>query len=69
VERQHLCGVLDAQNELAAVMTRKRPREQRGARAADVQVAGGGGAKRVRIMARPGGKRGHFTRLGLTVCV
>ena len=38
-------GVFDAQDELAAVMTRERPREQRGARAADMQITGGGGGE------------------------
>jgi hypothetical protein len=38
-------SVLDAQDELAAVAARVRPREERGARAAYVQVAGGAGRK------------------------
>ena len=33
-------GVFDAQNECAAVMPREEPVEERGARAADVEVAG-----------------------------
>ena len=36
-------GVLDAQDEGAAVPAREEPVEERGAGAADVQVAGGGG--------------------------
>ena len=38
-------GVLDAQDELAAVLARVGPGEQRGARAADVQIAGGAGGE------------------------
>ena len=36
-----LVRILDAQDERAAVMPREEPVEQRGARAADVQIAGG----------------------------
>ena len=38
-------GVLDAQDEGAAVLARIQPGEQRGARAADVQVTGGARGK------------------------
>lgn len=38
-------GVLDAQDELAAAAARLQPAVQRGARAADVQVAGGAGGE------------------------
>ena len=38
-----LVGVLDAQQELAAMLPSKEPVEERGARAAHVQVAGRGG--------------------------
>ncbi len=38
-------GVLDAQDEGAAVLACISPGEQRGARAADVQVSGGAGGK------------------------
>jgi hypothetical protein len=41
-------GVLEAQDEPPAVVACKQPVEQRGARTADVQVAGGTGGKRVR---------------------
>ena len=40
-----LVGVLDAQDEHAAEAARVEPVEERGARAADVQVAGGGGGE------------------------
>ena len=42
-------GVLDAQDERAVLAVREQPVEQRGARVADVQVAGGLGAKRTRM--------------------
>jgi hypothetical protein len=45
-------GVLDAQDEFAAAMTRLQPAVQRGARAADVQIAGGTGSERVRTVMR-----------------
>ena len=38
-------GVLDAQDERAAVTAGEGPRKQRGAGAADVQVAGGAGSE------------------------
>jgi hypothetical protein len=38
-------GVLDAQDEGAAVVARMQPGEQRRARAADVQIAGGTGGE------------------------
>ena len=38
-------GVLDAQHEHAAVAAREQPVEERGARAADVEVAGGRGSE------------------------
>ena len=38
-------GVLDAQHELAAATARLQPAVQRGARAADVQEAGGTGGE------------------------
>ena len=41
-------GVVDPQQELPAVLPGKEPVEQRRADAADVQIAGGLGAKRVR---------------------
>jgi hypothetical protein len=41
-------GVFDAQQELAAVLAGVEPVEERGAGAADVQEARGGGAKRTR---------------------
>ena len=56
-------GVLDAQDELAAVMTRKRPREQRGARAADMQITGGGGSETGADHDGAGRKKGLFYRI------
>src|SRR5439155_5033852 len=53
-------GVLDAQHEGAAVAPCEEPVEQRGARAADVQIAGWGGSE-----SNAGG--GHVT--GKTVSV
>ena len=38
-------GVLDAQDERAAVLARVGPGKQRGAGAADMQVAGGAGSE------------------------
>ncbi len=37
--------VLDAKDERALVMPREQPVEQRGARPADMEIAGGGGGK------------------------
>ena len=45
-----LVGVVDAQDELAAVLAGEQPVEQGRADAADVQIAGRAGAKRVRTM-------------------
>jgi hypothetical protein len=41
LRRAREVGVLDAQDEVAAVVAREGPREQRGARGAQVQQAGG----------------------------
>jgi hypothetical protein len=45
VGRTLLVGILDAQDEHAAVATREQPIEDRGAGAADVQEAGRGGCE------------------------
>ena len=45
VGRARLVGILDAQQELAAVVAREQPVEQRRARAADVQESGRGGGE------------------------
>src|SRR6185369_17447858 len=49
-------GVLDAQDERAGVAPRERPREDRGARAADVQVTGGTGSETGAYHGRPLGE-------------
>src|SRR5262249_40206430 len=41
----HLVGIIDAQNELPAMVPGEQPIEQGGSDAADVQVAGGTGSK------------------------
>jgi len=49
VGRSLQIGVLDAQHEHAARVPREQPVEERGTRAADVEVASGGGANLTRI--------------------
>ena len=56
-------GVLDAQQELAAGVLGVKPVEQRGARAADVQIAGGGRGKAC-YHARGGRHRDAFVEAG-----
>ena len=66
----HLCGralevgVLNAQDERAAVMAGEQPVEQRGAGAADVQIAGGRGRETDAWPERTGGelKEGDITK-------
>jgi hypothetical protein len=60
-------GIIDAQNELAAIPLREQPVEQRRANTANMQVTCGAGGKAStdRTHCEPRERR-HFRRMGLT---